>query len=606
MRIIVCIKQVPALEHMKFDNETRRLIREGVPNNVNTFDRRAITEAIKLKEKFGGEVLVITMGPPQARDALNEALMMGCDRAVHLLGREFAGADTLATARTLALACQKLGYDLIFCGKYATDAETAQVPPMLAELLDLPQVTGVNALNVSDDGKTLTAVRETDEGRETIECALPAVLSAAERLNKPIRVGPADAPKAEGKPLEVWTPQALNADPSLFGLRGSPTWVEAIYSIEPQRKRMMIDTTHLEQAVLQLRDCLREEGWGAHEWKSKPHAHIRATDRKPYARGSKAIWVVAETLDGQVRDVTLEMLGAGLQLANKLEGELAAVLMGHLTNEHVNTLAAYGADKVYVADSPVLKEYTTDTYTKVLADAIKQYQPFAVMLGSTANGRDLAPRVAARLGLGLTGDAIGVELDEQGRLVMLKPAFGGNIVAPILSKTTPAMVTIRPGMLQKPEPAPARRTILMRLPPYIPPPRTRVIQREVVTQEGVALDEAEIVVGVGTGIGSPENVAVVKAFADRLGAHLAATRKVVDYGWMPPQTQVGLTGKAIAPRLYIALGISGQFNHMVGVQRAGVIVAVCNNPDAPMFRQADYGLVADWREFVETFSRVIE
>ena len=270
MKVIVCVKQVPSLEHLKFDNETRRLIREGVPNSLNTFDRRAITEAVKLKEKFGGEIIVITMGPPQAKEVLVEALMMGCDRAVHLLGREFAGADTLATSRALALACRKVGYDLVFCGRYSTDAETAQVPPMLAELLDVPQVTGVIELRVSEDGKLLTAVRETDEGFETLECALPAVLSAGERLNRPIRVGPADAPKAEGKPIEVWSPQHLHQDLSLFGLQGSPTWVERIYTIEPARKRIMLNSGDLQQDVQQLIAYLKAEGWGTGEWKAKP------------------------------------------------------------------------------------------------------------------------------------------------------------------------------------------------------------------------------------------------------------------------------------------------------------------------------------------------
>jgi electron transfer flavoprotein alpha subunit len=616
VQIIVCIKQVPSLEHMKFDPETKRLVREGVPNNVNTFDRRAITEAIKLKGQWGGEVVVVTMGPPQAAEALREGLMMGCDRAVHVLGREFAGADTLATARVLAAACRKLGFDLILCGKTATDAETAQVPPMLAEFLDLPQVMAVTSLNISEDGRSLIALRETDEGNETLECALPAVISAGERLNSPIRVGPADAPGAEGKPIVVWAAADLGLNPAQVGASGSPTWVESIYSIEPQRKHIMLDGADLTAAVTQLAARLREEGWGAHEWKSKPHTHARAQDHKPPARGARAIWVVAEAVGkvstephvhtGQaLRDVTLELMGAGIGLAKQIDGELAAVIMGYKPHEQVNTLATYGADKVYVADAPALRAYATEPYTKILCAAIEQYRPYAVLMGSTSDGRDLAPRVAARLGLGLTGDAIGLEIDADGRLVMLKPAFGGNIVAPILSRTTPALATIRPGMFAQPEPDPSRNTILIRLASYDLGSRTRILNSETTTEEGLALDEAEIVVGVGAGIGGPENLPTVKAFADRIGGHIAGTRKVVDLGWLPPQTQVGLTGRAIAPRLYIALGIGGQFNHNVGIQRAGVIVAVNNNPDAGIFKQADYGVVADWRAFIDAMQEVI-
>ena len=616
MQIIVCIKQVPSLEHMKFDPETRRLVREGVPNSINTFDRRAITEAIKLKGQRGGEVIVLTMGPPQAAEALREGLMMGADRAVHLLSRDFAGGDTLATARVLAAACRKLGFDLIFCGKTATDAETAQVPPMLAELLDVPQLIAVNSLSLSDEGGVLTAVRETDEGTETLECPLPAVISAGERLNRPIRVGPADAANAEGKPTVVWAAADLGLEPAAVGAIGSPTWVETIYSIEPVRKHIMLDGADLKTTMRQLVAHLREEGWGAAEWKSKPRTHVRAQDRKPPSKDARAIWVVAETVGevstephehtGQsLRDVTRELMGAGIRLANQIDGELSAVLMGYKPHEQVNALAALGADKVYVADAPALRAYSTEPYAKILCAAIEKYRPYAVLMGSTANGRDLAPRVAARLGLGLTGDAIGLEIDAANRLVMLKPAFGGNIVAPILSRTTPALVTVRPGMFSKPEPDPSRNTILIRLSSYDLGSRTRIVASETTTLEGLALDEAEIVVGVGAGIGGPENLPAIRAFADRIGGHVAATRKVVDSGWLPPQTQVGLTGRSIAPRLYIALGIGGQFNHNVGIQRAGVIVAVNNNPDAAIFKQADYGVVADWQAFIDTMQEVL-
>ncbi|MBI3731954.1 MAG: electron transfer flavoprotein alpha/ beta subunit [Chloroflexi bacterium] len=599
MRLIVCLKQVPSLEQMKFDDETKRLIRDGVSNSINTFDRRAITEAIRLKEQFGGEVVAVTMGPPQAADALKEALMMGCDRAVHLLGREFAGADTLATARTLAMACRKIGFDLIFCGKTSTDAETAQVPPMLAEFLSVPQVTGVTELQCSEDRATFRALREVDDGFEWVECPLPAVLSAAERLNKPIRVGPADAAKADGKPFEVWTPQAMHDEMSLFGLPGSPTWVERIYSIEPVRKRIMLDSTDLPRAVRQLTAYLRDEGWGTGAWKSHPHVPISLRGRRAPADGAKAIWVVAETAGAGLRDVTLEMLGEGIRLTNQIEGELAAVLIGHQSEAHVQMLAAYGADRLYVADAPVLEAYTTDPYADVLARAIQQHRPFAVLLPSTANGRDLAPRVAARLGIGLTGDAIGLEIDAQGRLVMLKPAFGGNIIAPILSKTLPAMATLRPGMLHRAQPDFSRRAAVVRLPTENLNTRTRVAERIASVPDGLLMDDAEIIVGVGVGIGGPENLPVVKAFADQINASLSASRKVVDSGWMPRQFQVGLTGRAIAPRVYFALGTSGQFNHTVGIQRAGIIVAINNNPDAPIFKHADYGIVAGWREFIE-------
>ncbi len=182
MKIAVCIKQVPEVAEIRFDPDTNTIVREGVPNVVNPFDRRALAEAIRLRDLDGGEVVVITMGPPQAREALIECLAAGADRGIHLVDKAFAGSDSLATARALAIALRPVECNLIFCGKYSVDAETGQVGPELAEMLDWPQVTGVTRLDLSDDRRTLTAERETDDGFETIECDLPAVLTAAERL----------------------------------------------------------------------------------------------------------------------------------------------------------------------------------------------------------------------------------------------------------------------------------------------------------------------------------------------------------------------------------------------------------------------------------------
>ncbi len=612
MRIIVCIKQVPFIDQLKFDTVAKRVIRDGVESEINPFDKRAITRAIELKKQFGGDVVVVTMGPPQAKDALAEALAMGADRAVHILGREFAGADTLATARALTLACKKTGFDLVFCGKYSTDAETAQVPPMLAEFLDLPQIMAVTKLQVSVDGKQLTATREVDDGFETIECALPAMLSAAERLCKPIKVTPGDLESAKQKPIEVMGITDLSADASAVGLAGSPTWVSEIYSIEPTRKRIIRRADENADAVAGavVHDLLEEGLFG--EWKLAQREKITPRRPKTEDGGRNAIWVVAELVEGKIRPVTLELLGRSIQLAEKLNGAVAAVLIGHNVAAHAQTLGAYGADRVYVADAPALAVYSTEVYTAILAGAIRQYNPFAVLLPSTANGRDLAPRVAARLTIGLTGDCIGLEIDDQGRLVQLKPAFGGNIVAPILTKTRPAMATVRPGMLQNAEPDFARAPVIEMLPTdQLPAPRTRVIGTEmievtlVIDRAGVALDSAQVIVGVGMGIGDAENLVAVRDLAAVLDAPVVATRRVVDAGWLPRQVQIGLTGRSIAPQLYMALGISGRFNHVVGIQRAGLVLAVNNNPEADIFKQADYGIVGDWAEVVPALMRAL-
>ncbi len=604
MKIIICIKQVPYIDQLKFDHATKRVVREGVQSEINPFDKRAITQAVELCKQNGGEVTVITMGPPQAREALVEALAMGADRAVHLLGKEFAGSDTLATARALALTCKKIGYDLIFCGKFSTDAETAQVPPMLAEMLNLPQVTGVTKLEIL--GKKLRATRELDDGFETIQCAMPAVLSAAERLIKPGRATPEDLEKAKIKPIEVWEANRLSKKVEQFGLAGSPTWVEKIDSIEPSRRRMIrsIDGNVNEVAGEIARDLISEGLFG--KWKSHSHEPIHLNPQAKRGRTANSIWVVAELIGGKIRPVTFELLGSANQLAEKIGGQVAAILIGRKVRDHAKTLAMYGAERVYMADAASLETYSTEAYTAILANAIRRRKPYAVLFPSTANGRDLAPRVAARLKLGLTGDCIGLEIDEQKRLVQLKPAFGGNIVAPILTKTRPAMATIRPGMLQAAEPDASRQPTIEKLLVPRVSRQVRVLMTEVNTSAGVEVDNAKVVVAVGMGVGGPENLPVVKDLAELMHAPIMATRRVVDAGWLPRQTQVGLTGRSIAPHLYIAIGISGKFNHMVGIQRAGIVVAINNNPDAEIFKQCDYGIVGDWAQVVPALMRALE
>src|SRR5581483_9414943 len=407
--------------------------------------------------------------------------------------------------RALAAAIRRIGFDLILCGKYATDAETAQVPPMLAELLDLPQVTGVTQIEWHD--RTFSATREVDYGFETWQGELPALLTAAERLCKPLRVTPQDLERVKEAPIEILQAAQLG-DVSQFGLQGSPTWVEAIESIEPPRKRMIRQASDgIERVVRETVDDLLREGLFG-EWKRATHETILPGAVRPASE--KGIWVVAEVIQDALRPVTFEMLGRAVQLAEQNGGHVGALALGSNARQFADALAAHGADQILLAEHPALQHYATEPYARIVADAIASHKPFAVFFASTANGRDLAPRVAAKLNIGLTGDVIGAHFDAQGRLVQLKPAFGGNIVAPILSKTTPVMATVRPGMLSRAQADSTRRAEIVAIP--VPDTTTRVTRQssETVTDEGVHLDDAEIVIGVGMGVGGPENLAVVQ------------------------------------------------------------------------------------------------
>ncbi|MGE0827415.1 MAG: FAD-binding protein [Candidatus Binatia bacterium] len=596
MKIVVLVKQVPVVSAMKLDPETKTLKREGIPSEVSSFDIRALLQAVEVRNSHGGEVVALTMGPPQAKAALEHCFALGADRALHLVDRAFAGSDTLATARALALALKREGFDLILCGRHSTDAETGQVGPEVAEILDIPQVTAVSKLTIS--GTTIIAERETDSGFETVECSLPVLLSATEDLAPEKFPSKADREKAKEKSVQEITANDLTSDLAQFGSAGSPTWVESVETVEVTRGNTVLEGDMQTQVDTLVKALLERGLFG--KWVGEDDAPVSAATVKKSADG-KAVWVVAETLENTLRPVTLELLGKAVELSDKYGGEVGVLLMGSGVDQHVATLALHGADVVYLAEHQRLAPYSTEVYTALMAKAIQTHKPGVVLLGSTAIGRDLAPRVAARLNLGLTGDCVDLAVNPQGQLLQYKPAFGGNVVAPILSRTTPEMATMRPGMLKKAQPQPGRQArIEMVWPDDAVTSRVKVIsQSGTDAGKAAALDSADISIGIGKGIGGPENLAIIEKLGEALGgAPLAATRDIVDLGWLPRQHQVGLTGRAIAPKLYFAIGIRGAFEHTVGLRRAGTIVAINKNAKAMIFKNADFGIVGDYAEVV--------
>jgi electron transfer flavoprotein alpha subunit len=494
----------------------------------------------------------------------------------------------------------------VFCGRYSVDAETGQVGPELAELLDLPQATGVAGLSLPEQPDRLLVERETDEGFERLELPLPAVLTAAERLCRPPQATPEALQAAADGPIETLSAADLGFEAQQVGLAGSPTWVSEIRGLEVRRERRILDGEP-EEAAERLAALLAERRLldGSARASGQPFP----AGWRPKL-GGPAVWVVADLSGGVLQPASFELLGKGAELAAQLDGELAAVLIGGPgVGEQVAALASYGAGRVYLAADERLAAYQVEPYTALLADLVRQRAPRAVLFAATGRGRDLAPRLAARLGLGLTADCVGLELDAEQRLVQLKPAFGGLVVAPILSNTRPELATVRPGILPRPAPVADWRPLeLVELPTAgLPPSRARLLEtRPEAGLAGLLLDDASVVVAVGTGLGGPEHLPTVEALARALGGAIGATRKVVDLGWLPRQQQIGLTGRSVAPGLYIGVGTSGGFNHSVGILRSGTIVAINPDAEAPIFQVADLGLVGPWERAVPALTRAVQ
>ncbi|MFH1826051.1 MAG: electron transfer flavoprotein subunit alpha [bacterium] len=328
----------------------------------------------------------------------------------------------------------------------------------------------------------------------------------------------------------------------------------------------------------------------------------------------KGVWVFAEQREGKIQTVAYELLGEGRKLATDLGTDLSAVLCGgeNIENE-VEHLFSHGADKVYLLHHDELKDYKTLPFTRAIAECITKYKPEIFLLGATTMGRDLAARLAIRVGAGLTADCTGLDIDPEKKILrQTRPAFGGNIMATIIAPNNrPQMSTVRPKVFKKIKNVKCQMSNegnIIRFKPTINPEDLVVKLLEIIKDESVKvnLQEAEIIVSGGRGIQEAKNFKLIEDLAKVLGGAVGASRATVDAGWISAHHQVGQTGKTVAPKLYIACGISGKIQHLAGMQGSDIIVAINKDPDAPIFKVATYGIVGDLFEYVPLLTKKLE
>ena len=318
-------------------------------------------------------------------------------------------------------------------------------------------------------------------------------------------------------------------------------------------------------------------------------------------------------MDNELSGIAFELLGKAKDLAKDLDTDVTAVLIGSEVKDLADELAAYGADKVIVVDDPELKEYRTEPYTHALASVINEYKPEIMLVGATAIGRDLGPRVSARVATGLTADCTVLEIGDfplvaipgkeqkHNQLLMTRPAFGGNTIATIACPDNrPQMATVRPGVMQAIDKIEGAKAEVIEFNPGFTPDNKYVEIMEVVKSVTDVVDimDANILVSGGRGVGSPENFKILEDLAEVLGGEVSCSRAVVDAGWKPRDIQVGQTGKTVRPNVYFAIGISGAIQHVAGMEEADIIVAINKDDTAPIFDVADYGIVGDLNKIV--------
>ncbi len=322
------------------------------------------------------------------------------------------------------------------------------------------------------------------------------------------------------------------------------------------------------------------------------------------------VWTFAEQRDGKLTRVARQLVGKARQLADILGVRVETVLLGHKIADLAQELIQCGADNVYLIDHPLLENYQTDLYTKAIYDLTMEKKPEIFIFGATHMGRDLAPRLAQRITTGLTADCTELTIDEVERLLLqTRPAFGGNIMATITCKNhRPQMATVRPGVFREPEKDPTRKGNVINITPEISESNilTHLVKFLKLEKRIVKLEEAEVIVSGGRGLKKPENFSLIQELADLLGGEVGASRAAVDAGWISKDHQVGQTGKTVSPKLYIACGISGAIQHRAGMQTSETIVAINKDPEAPIFKIADIGLVGDLFKVVPKLISVLK
>lgn len=582
MKIATLVKQVPAVESLTLDSNGR-LLRAGVAFDMNPYCRRALSLAVTLSKNNAGHSTALTLAPESGEDVIREALAAGADDGILISDPAFAGSDTLATAHALAAALRIIGpVDLIVCGLNSVDADTGQVGPQVAQLLGMPFVANVKSIvQLEDRELQLKSLR--DDGSLTVRVNLPAVISVAERSVKPIRISSQAKQAIKRERIRYLRASDLGDGP--WGEAGSPTRVGIIRRADVKRFQHILHGP-LDQQVAEATRLLIE--YGAFTKPDRNNAPELASDAsKLSGRG-----IVASILEPKRGYLAHELCTAAASIAERI----GATTIGFgLEDVEKWAIGSWGADQAVILTGSQIEADIAATISRWAT----RNDPRLIIAPGTLWGREIAARVAAALGVGLIGDAVELDIDA-GQIVAWKPALGGRQLAQITSSSRIQIVTLRPGAIE-PWRWRAKRAQLKTMGVPSVHHRLNIVDRSY-NDDADVLFSSPMIVGVGMGVQKAEYRYLIPLL-DLVDAPLACTRKVADLGWLPRSRQVGLTGHHIAPQLYVAIGLHGGFNHTVGIRRSRVVLAINSSADAPIFEDADVGIVGHWRDVIPLLVR---
>ena len=571
MKIAVCVKQVPdATVSKKIDPGTKRLDRSGEAA-LNPTDLNAVEEALRIKEGQGGEVVLVSLGPEKAIESLRKALAMGADRAVLVSDEAASGSDLLGTSYALAKALEREQADIVLFGQASNDGDGAVMWAAVAERLELPVVSQVASLTVEDGA--VSGKRQTEHGYDLIRAPLPAVVAVSDAINEPRYPSLKGIMGAKTKPQETVALADLGVESDRAGEAGAKT---TVLDLAPPPSRG---------------DSLKIEDDGSAAEKILEYLVERRLLLKSL--------VFLEHYHGALEKGGLGVLSKAASL-----GDAVGVVLGPGAREAAAAAGAYGASAVYVSEDDALAAPLPQARVDALAGLVEQTGADNVLFAASVLASDVAAGLAARLEAGLNWDLTDL-VAQDGDLVGKRPALGDTVLVDVGWKGTPRLALVRAGSLDPTESG-GSADIQDFSPTFSDfSTRAELVEQTQEESSGPSIEDADVIVAGGRGLGSPEAFSLVEELAAALGGAVGATRAVVDAGWYPYPTQVGQTGKTVSPRLYVACGISGAIQHKVGMQGSGTIVAINKDANAPIFDFCDLGVVGDLHQIVPKLTELV-
>jgi electron transfer flavoprotein alpha subunit len=629
MNYIVLVKQVPDIKNIPEEawDWEKGILKRGLLDNVcNELDKQALAFALKLRQERPGKIVVLTMGPPFADDVLRYGLSVGADIGVLLTDRKLGGADTAATAYPIATTILKVEKEIfngdreymIFTGMQSIDGDTAQVPPEVAEELGIPHIAYATSFNFNKGN--LQIDRITRRGTQTVApVSYPCVVTVT-KWTEPPNATFGRTRWARSQKLIQWSAADINAKDKRLGLGGSWTSVFRIFSPRDVSKRTCVFESDYSKLVSLVKETFKKKLEATQETEEQVKYHI-PEGKTPTYKGE--VWVFAEQEGGQINPASFELLGKATELAGQLNEKVGAVLVGKDIKKISSELATYGANKVYVIEHDLLNDFLPVPYTKAISGLIEQYKPQMMLFSATPLGRELGPRIAYHTNSGLTADCTALDIFDykkgsQENIAVLRqtrPALGGNIMASIMSQNSKVqMSTVRPGVMRANKPDKTKQAEIIEYKPDLTPSDAgvRIVSTEV-KPPSAELSEAVVIVAGGGGCKSRDGYErCIPSLAEHLGkflgqkAMIAASRVAVESGFIDRSHQVGQTGLTVKPRVYVAAGISGAVQHVTGMQNSDVIIAINKDPNARIFKTADFGIVGSIEEVVPELIKALD